>query len=208
METLIHSHLAAIKRHVRLFEKDGKPVASIQLSRHFDIGPRALWNAITSPEEISKFFGTVTGDLKLGGSYTIEGNARGVIEACEPLAHVALTWEFAGDTSWVDFRLDTESPSGVSFELTHTSMLSPHWDQYGAGATGVGWESSFLGLFRYLREPDEAKVDEEAFAASDEGKHFVSASSRGWAEASILAGSETKAALAAAERTTSFYLGI
>ncbi|MCY4128408.1 MAG: SRPBCC domain-containing protein [Gammaproteobacteria bacterium] len=208
METLIHAHLTAIKRHVRLFEKEGKSVASVQLSRHFDVDRQALWNAITSQNEISKFFGTVTGNLKLGGSYAIEGNASGVIEVCEPLTRIALTWEFAGDVSWVELNMNAESRSRVSFELTHTSVLSPHWDQYGAGATGVGWESSFLGLLRYLMHPDEAKIDEEAFAASDEGKLFVSRSSQGWAEASILAGTATEAALSAAERTTSFYLGV
>ena len=208
METLIDSHLAEIKRHVRLFDKEGKPAASVQLARRFDVGPRAVWNAITSPEEIAKYFGTITGDLKLGGSYAIQGNASGVIEACEPLAHVALTWEFAGDISWVELNMDPATRPGVSLELTHTSVLSPHWDQYGAGATGVGWESGFLGLFRYLVHPDQVEVDEEAFAASDEGKHFVSTSSQGWAEASILAGTEPEAARIAAEHTTSFYLGI
>lgn len=208
METHIDSHLAAIERDVRLSEKDGKPVASVQLTRHFDVNRRALWHAVTSKKEIAKWFSTVTGDLKPGGAYAIEGNAHGVIEACEPLAHVALTWEFGGDVSWIDLRADIKSRTGVVFSLNHTSMLSPHWDQYGAGATGVGWELSFLSLFLYLMYPDEAKIDEEAFVASDEGKHLVSTSSQGWAEASILAGTETEAAYAAAERTTSFYLGI
>lgn len=207
MRTYIDSHLATIKRQVRLFEKEGKPVATVQISRDFDTDRRSLWNAVTSQEEIPHWFAPVSGDFKVGGSYAIQGNASGVIEVCEPLAHIALTWEFAGDVSWVVLRID-ESASGVSFDLNHTSVLSPHWDQYGAGATGVGWEMSFLGLFLFLVYPDEAKIDEEAFAASEEGKHLVTESSRGWAEASILAGFEADAAHAAAERTTAFYLGI
>lgn len=207
MRTDIDSHLAAIKRHVRLFEKEGKPVAAVQIRRVFDTDRRSLWNAVTSEEELSKWFAPVSGDFKVGGSYSIQGNASGIIEVCEPFARVAVTWEFAGDVSWLVLRID-ESASGVSFDLNHTSALSPHWDQYGAGATGVGWEMSFLGLFRYLIKPNEPKIDEEAFAVSDGGKYLVSESSRGWAEASILAGSEEEATHAAAERTTAFYLGI
>lgn len=208
MKTRVDSHLAAINRHVRLSERDGKPAASVQLIREFDVDARTIWNAIASQEEISEWFSIVSGDFKVGGSYAIEGNASGVIKACEPLARVALTWEFAGDVSWVDLRIDNESRSGVSFCLNHTSVLSPHWDQYGAGATGVGWELSYLGLYLYLMHPNEEKFDEEKFAASEEGKHFITASSQGWAEAAILAGTGAEVALAAAERTTSFYLGV
>ena len=159
-------------------------------------------------DEISDWFSPITGELKLGGSYALEGNAHGVIQACEPLSRVAVTWEFAGDVSWVDLQLMSETPSGVYFELDHTSVLSPHWEQYGSGATGVGWETSYLGLYLHLIHPNEAKFDEEAFAASDAGKYFVSTSSKAWAEASILAGADSDSATAAAERTTAFYAGM
>ncbi|MCY3859078.1 MAG: SRPBCC domain-containing protein [Gammaproteobacteria bacterium] len=208
MRRHVDSHLTAIDRYVHLIERDGKSAATVQLSRHFDVNRQTLWNAITSQEEISKWFASVSGDFKVGGSYAIENNASGVITLCEPITHVALTWEFAGDVSWVDVRLNNGSHSGVSFDLCHTSLLSPHWDQYGAGATGVGWELSYFGLYQYLVHPNEAKLDEEAFAASTAGKHLIRSSSQGWAEASILAGTTAETALGAAERTTSFYLGV
>lgn len=208
MKKHIDSHLDAIKRHVRLFEKDGKPAASVQLARHFDVDPRALWHAVTSREEISDWFSPVSGDFTVGGSYAIQGNASGTIEACEPPTHVALTWEFAEDVSWVDLRLDSESRSGVSLRLTHTSVLSPHWEQYGAGATGVGWEMSYLGLHLHLMHRNKITIDERAFTASQEGKQFIIASSQAWAHAATLAGTESETAIAAAERTTAFYLGV
>ena len=208
MKAHIDSHLADIQRRVLLSQRHGKSMASVQLTRQFDVEPRKLWNAVTSPDEISQWFAPVSGEFKEHGSYAIEGNASGAIEVCDPLAQIVLTWEFAGDTSWVDLQFDNESRSGVSFDLNHTSVISPHWDQYGAGATGVGWELSYLGLYRYLTDPNGLKFDEETFAASEEGKQFVKASSQGWADASILAGTDANAARAAAERTTSFYLGI
>ena len=200
--------MSSVKRRVHFSEREGKRAASVSLSRQFDVEPRVLWKAVTAIDEIPKWFSPVTGELKLGGSYALEGNAHGIIQACEPLTRVALTWEFSSDVSWVDLKFVNKTQSEVTFDLNHTSVLSPHWDEYGAGATGVGWETSYLGLYLYLMYPHESKLDEEAFVASDEGKHFVSTSSKAWAEASILAGTDSKAAIAAADRTTAFYLGL
>ena len=208
MKTHVNNHLSSIKRRVSFTERDGKPAASVILSRQFGVEPDVLWNAITSRKRISSWFSPITGKLELGGSYEIEGNAHGVINACEALTRVSLTWEFAGDVSWVDLHLESNVRSSVSFELNHTAILSPHWDQYGAGATGVGWETSYLALFLHLLEPEQLMFDEEAFAASEDGKGLVSASSMAWAEASILAGADPEAAKAAAERTRAFYLGL
>ena len=208
MQVHVRDHLSSVKRRVHFTERDRKPAASVSLSRQFDVAPGVLWNAITNREQISEWFSPITGELELNGSYAIEGNAHGVIKVCDPFTYVALTWEFAGDVSWVDLRLINEERTGVFFELDHTSVLSPHWDQYGAGATGVGWETSYLGLYLHLMHPNEAKFDEQAFVATDAGKHFVSTSSKAWAEASILAGADSDSATAAAERTTAFYLGV
>lgn len=207
MKAYVSDHLASVNRRIHFSERDRKPTASVILSRQFGVEPRALWNAITSPEEISKWFAPVTGQLGLGGAYQIAGNASGIIKECNPLIHVALTWEFADDVSCVDLQLMRNAPSSVSFELSHTAVLSPHWDQYGAGATGVGWETSYLALYLYLQHPSESLFDEEEFVTSDEGKDFISKSSIAWAEASILAGADAEVTKAAADRTTAFYLG-
>ena len=50
-------------------------------------------------------------------------------------------------------------------------------------------------------------LDEEEFAASPEGRRFVTDSSDGWGQASIASGTEAEEARAAARRTTAFYTG-
>ncbi len=80
-----------------------------------------------------------------------------------------------------------------------------HWDQFGPGATGVGWELSFLHLAFHLGNPEGPKLDEAAFAASPVGRAFISGSSQAWARAAI--GTDPAAAQAAASRTTAFYTG-
>ena len=44
----------------------------------------------------------------------MHGNAGGEIKACDPPRHLALTWEFGGQTSWVDVQLTPLSTAGQS----------------------------------------------------------------------------------------------
>ena len=83
----------------------------------------------------------------------------------------------------------------------------PHWDEYGPGATGVGWEMGLMGLALHLTHPDAPMPDEVEFATSPEGRAYISGSSDGWAQASIAAGTDPDAATAAATNTTAFYTG-
>ena len=186
----VESHLDAMDRSVSYLERDGKPASGVTLALEFAVTVEDLWDAVTNAERIPRWFAGVSGELQLGGRYQIEGNASGTVTACEPLAHFALTWEFAGDVSWVEVRLTDTAGGNARLSLTHTALLSPFWDQYGPGAVGVGWEMGFLGLALHLAQPDWPKPDEMEFATSADGKAFITGSSEGWAEASIAAGTD------------------
>ena len=150
----------------------------------------------------------MSGELRLGGRYQVEGNAGGAITTCERLSNYALTWEFGGDVSWVDVRVADDGSAGARLTLTHTAHLSEHWDTFGPGAVGVGWEMGFLGLALYLAKPDWPKPDDLEFATSADGKAFITGSSEGWERASVAAGTDPEAAAAAARQTTAFYTGV
>ena len=109
--------------------------------------------------------------------------------------------------SWVDVSVADEVPGRARLTLTHTAHLSEHWDTYGPGAVGVGWEMGFLGLALHLAQPDAPKPDEMEFATSPDGKAFITGSSEGWGRAAIAAGTDVDVAGAAARRTTAFYTG-
>ena len=47
--------------------------------------------------------------------------------------------------------------------LTHTAHLSAHWDEYGPGAAGVGWELTLLGLAIHVARSSAAMPDEVRF---------------------------------------------
>ena len=117
-----------------------------------------------------------------------------MITACERLSHFALTWEFGGDVSWVEVRFFADEASHTGLTLTHTSLLSEHWTEYGPGAVGVGWELGLMGLAIHVAQPNEPKPDEAAFATSPDGKAFITGSSERWVHASVSAGTDPDAA--------------
>ena len=207
MEFDAGKHLGAVERSVLLLERDGKASAAVTLSRSYGTTPQELWDAGTNGERIPRWFGRISGELELGGRYQLEGNAGGMITACERLSHFALTWEFGGDTSWVKVSFSGDGGAGSRVELTHTAHLSEHWDTFGPGAVGVGWEMGFLGLMFHLARPDDPMPDDTAFATSRDGRVFMAGSSEAWGDAAVAAGAQRDVARAAARQTTAFYTG-
>ncbi len=203
----VEAHLTAVERSVLSLDRDGQAARSVTLGRGFPVPLEDLWDAVTNAERIAHWFLPIAGELELGGRYQLEGNAGGAIVACEPPSRYAVTWEFAGDTSWVEVRCAEDAEGGARFELTHTMLHSPHWDQYGPGATGVGWELGLLGLALHLGRPDEPKLDGEGFAASPEGKTLIKGSARAWGKADMAGGEDPESARPAAHRTAAFYTG-
>ncbi len=201
------THLAALERTVAFLEKDGQPASAVSLYRSFATTLEDLWDAVTSADRIPRWFAPVSGNLEPGGRYQVEGNAGGTIFACESQSHFGLTWEFAGDVSWVAVQVWEEEAGQVGLVLIHTALLSPHWDQFGPGAVGVGWEMAFLGLALHIADPSAPKPDEEEFAYSEEGRAFIHGSSEAWGQEAIVAGTEPEVARAAAARTAAFYTG-
>ena len=207
MDLDVESHLGAVERSVSLLERDGQPAGAVTLARSYATTVEDLWDAVANGERIPRWFLPISGDLGPGGRYQLEGNAGGAITACERLSHLALTWEFGDDLSWVEVRLTSDGAGRARLALTHTAHLSEHWDAYGPGAVGVGWELGLVGLAVHITQPTEPKSDEAAFAVSPDGKAFIAGSSEGWAQAAVAAGTLPDAARAAARRTTAFYTG-
>lgn len=209
-------HLASLQRTLQLHagpndappDIDAGPVYEVTLSRAYAVPVTDLWDAVTNPARLGRWFMPVSGVLQTGGTYQLEGNAGGVITLCKPHDIVRLTWEVAGIVSLVNLRFAGQGSSAACLTLTHSRLPDDeHWDQFGPGATGVGWELSFLALAFHLGNPDGPKLNEDAFAASPAGRAFISGSSQAWAQAAIANGSDPAAALAAANRTTAFYTG-
>ncbi|HEX7946541.1 MAG TPA: SRPBCC family protein [Phenylobacterium sp.] len=191
--------------------QDGKPAKAVVAARTYDTDPADLWDALTNPERIPRWFSPVTGDLRLGGRYQIQGNAGGTIQRCEPPMALDITWEFGGGKSWVTLRLAQEG-AGTRLTLEHImlaqDMKGEHWLQFGPGAVGVGWDLSFLGLGLHLASGGAKPPESDpAWMASDEAKAFMRRSANAWAEAHIASGEDAETARRMAAATAKFYTG-
>lgn len=199
-------------RRVENREYLGKPALVSILVRSYDTTVEDLWDAITTPERLTRWFLPIEGDLRRGGRYQLKGNAGGTITRCDRPNALDVTWEFMGGTSWVNVRL---TPDGRKARLTlehiaHKDGIGEeHLKKFGPGAVGIGWDLGFYGLERHLAAPEVAvdHAEAEAWTLSDEGKAFTRGSGEAWAAAHAASGEDAEEARAKAERTIAFYQG-
>ena len=203
------SHLGAMAREVRRVDRAGRMARVVVARRTYATSIDDLWDALTDGERIPRWFMPVHGDLRLGGRYRLEGNAEGEIIACDPPQHLAVTWEYDGDVSWVDVRLSAASDDSTELVLEHTMHVEPdRWDEYGPGAVGVGWDQALFGLGLHVDSGETSTPLGRwpAWPVAD-GKVFIRACSDDWQRASVADGTDPAAAEAAAERTRAAYTG-
>jgi uncharacterized protein YndB with AHSA1/START domain len=209
----LSAHLGCMTRAVRSTTHEGKPAKALVAARVFPTDPEDLWEALTTPARLRRWFLPVTGELRLGGRYQLEGNASGTITTCEPPRRLAVTWEFGGETSWVTVTLSPEGGQ-TRLDLEHvadatTPKAAELWAQFGPGAMGVGWDLGLMGLARHLADPSLEQPPEASqdWLVSDEAKQLYRTTSVAWAEAAIADGEPEVDARSAAERTRAFYAG-
>ena len=87
------------------------------------------------------------------------------------------------------------------------ARVDAHWDEFGPGAVGIGWDLTVLGLALHVAAGGEP-VDGEAVMAwttSTEGLEFMTLSNEAWRDADIADGTDPEIAAAAADRTMAAY---
>lgn len=212
MEIDITRHLGAVSRTVGERMWGDRRVRFVSARRTFDTTLDDLWEAISSPERLPRWFLPVSGELRPGGRYRLEGNAEGEILACDPPRRLAMTWEWGGMMSWVEVELaEEEGGGGAVLHLQHMSALDepdPHWEQFGPSAGGVGWDMALMGLALHLEtgapnDPEAAA----AWAASENARGFMAGSAQDWSRAHVESGADPEEARGAAARTVAFYTG-
>ncbi|MFL5778753.1 MAG: SRPBCC domain-containing protein [Chloroflexota bacterium] len=182
---------------------------SIRLRRTFEGPIDDVWDAVTNPERISRWFLPISGDYRVGGRYQLEGNAGGEILSCDRPHRFRVTWVYGeitseSDVSELEVRLSSAGEEATVLELEHTAIVpDDRWDEYGPGALGVGWDGGLLGLALHLRGGSGG--DPLAWQASAEGREFSTRSSEAWGAANRAAGADPAAAARAVANTTAFY---
>lgn len=186
---------------------------SVLLRRTFDTDIEDVWDACTDADRIARWLGPVSGDLRLGGRYQIEGNAGGEIQRCEPPKLLRVSWiygeESPTNTSVVEVRLATASPTATAFELEHMAVdIDPqHWQQFGPGAVGIGWDLALFGLAAHLAGSSVTAAEDAELLQTTEAKEFMTAAGRAWGAAHETAGASAAEASGAVDRTLAAYTG-
>jgi uncharacterized protein YndB with AHSA1/START domain len=178
--------LAAADRSVIRRDDDGTELVVAGIGRVYDAPVDDVWDAIVDPARLRRWFAPVSGDLRAGGSYQIEGNAGGEIRRCEPPRALGLTW--GGAESLVEVRL-TPDGDRTRVELTHSVPVAFVGSGAGALYVGPGWDIAVLTLGRHLAGADPD--DPAAWEGSPEGQRFAVASAEAWARAVLAGGTGT-----------------
>jgi uncharacterized protein YndB with AHSA1/START domain len=182
---------------------------AIRLRREYEAPIEDVWDALTNPERIGRWFLPISGDYRLGGRYRLEGNAEGEIVACEKPNRLKVTWVYGeaasnADISELEVRLAPAGDEATVVELVHTAIVPDEmWDQYGPGAVGIGWDQGVLGLSLHLR--GESLGDAMAWQRSQEGREFSTRSSEAWGEANRASGADPAAVARGIANATAFY---
>lgn len=206
------SHLGAVTRRVEARQWQDKPARVVVAERSYDTDAADLWDALTDAVRLPRWFMPISGELRLGGRYQLEGNAGGTITDCEPPRRLGVTWEFGGGMSWVFVTLTPEGADRTRLLLEHIAhedeQYMGFYQQFGPGAVGVGWDLSIMGLAEHIASGGSAKPrDEAAWLTEGEGKPFALGSAEAWGAAAIAFGDEAEAARKAAAATAAFYTG-
>jgi uncharacterized protein YndB with AHSA1/START domain len=198
-----------VERRVGTRMLEAGEARTVTISQTYATDIEDLWDACTNPDRIPRWFLPISGDLRVGGRYALEGNASGVVETCDPPNRFTATWEFGGEVSWIEVRFTSDLDGGTRLQLEHIAHVDDErWAEFGPGAVGVGWDLALLGLALHVRTGAGLDHDEvEAWTASADGRDFMTRSSDGWCRASVAAGTPEPAAEAAARRTTAAYSG-
>lgn len=183
-------------------------VHSVELQQTFEADTAAVWDALTSPDAMSQWFDVLSGDLKQGGRYSLEGSQHsGTIKTCHAPNSLVVTWEYGDDVSTVSLSL-SPTGSGTLLNLVHEVEDNEHWETFGPAATGVGWDGAFYSLWLYLQGDSRSNPEEMAqLATSPEGLEFITDTANSWRNAHIASGEDQAKAEGMAERTAKFYRG-
>jgi uncharacterized protein YndB with AHSA1/START domain len=189
----IPAQLGAIERTVsRMPREDGGENVVVLARRTYRADPEDTWSALTDPSRIARWFMPISGDLRPGGNFQLEGNAGGDILECDRPHRFRVT--FGGETSFVEVRLSPDGDGATTLELEHTVPIE--MAQSGAGAlwVGPGWDGALMGLGLHLT--GEFTGDPVAAANSPEVVAFNEKSVRAWATVVEASGTATPEQLA------------
>jgi uncharacterized protein YndB with AHSA1/START domain len=173
---------------------------TVVIRRRYAAPVEDVWDACTRPDRLDRWFLVVSGDLRPGGTFRLEGNAGGEIRRCEPPRLLALTWVY-GDrpVDEVELRLSPGPDGDTILEIEHATVsVEVEWEGRMVDVipgVGGGWEVPLVHLLpRYLAGelPDAPAADWFEFTPEIMG--IEARATEVWADAAQRAGAAARPA--------------
>ena len=183
---------------------------AIRLSRTYDAPIEDVWDALTSPERISRWFLPISGDYRVGGRYQLEGNAGGEILDLRAAAPVprdlglrrdgepCRRLRARGAAHACRRRLDDSSSSSTPRSCPTSS--GPSTGRARSASAGTRACSGCRSTCAASRSHDP-----DAWQLSDEGRDFAARSSAAWGAANEAAGADPAVVARNVANTRAFY---
>jgi len=204
----VSDQLDEVSRSVTVRTGESTVAITLEISQVYATDVADLWEAVTTPARLERWFAPVHGELRVGGSYQVEGNAGGVVQTCEPPSRFTATWVMGEPPSLIDVRVEPVDAGHTRLRLVHTGDVEAgFWQTYGPGALGVGWDLSLLGLALHVATGAGRPAEVDAWGATEQARTFMTDSSDRWVAAAVADGAGQDDARAAGERTVAFYTG-
>ena len=153
--------------------------------RSFDAPIEDVWDACTNPERLARWYTTVTGDLRVGGTFQQTNMGSGQIVRCEQPHLLTLSLGQNGADE-IELRLATADGGATTLELQHATTI----DQHEIGGQmfdavycmGGGYYPRFVALDRLLRGSLPEDYDATAFHLNPEMRPAIDRGSSAMAE--------------------------
>ncbi|MFC8045783.1 SRPBCC domain-containing protein [Nocardia sp. NPDC057353] len=180
--------LTAVQRSMGNRDIPAGPARTAVLRRRYEAPVAEVWQAITTPNRVDRFFLPLSGDLRVGGTWELQGNAGGTILACEAPHLLRLEWTpvYGRDSSdHVEVRLEADGPDATWLEVEHASTADVFHNDPDTGCfgVGIGWEGPLHYLGEFLRGalPDYPGTEWYTFDHVEEVR-LAGLRGRAWAE--------------------------
>ncbi len=208
-EVDVDHQINAVQRTVGTRTLDAGEAHVVTVSQTYDTDVADLWDAVTNVERIPRWLMPISGDLKVGGSYQLEGQAGGTVQTCDPPKNFTATWEYGGNVSWIEVGISNEGPDRARLTIEHIAHVDDEMSlQFGPGAVGIGWDSMVLGLSIHLSTGESIDPSfGQQWTTTEDGRRFLTLSSEAWYAANVSAGADPAVARESADRCLKAYLG-
>jgi uncharacterized protein YndB with AHSA1/START domain len=210
IEINVDHQINAVARTLGSREIESGEAHVVTVGQSYDTVAADLWEAVTSIERIPRWFLPISGDLRVGGSYQLEGQAGGKILTCDPPKNFTATWEYGGKVSWIDVSVTGEGHDRSRLLLEHIMPVADDeiWREFGPGAVGMGWDSMVLGLALHLDTGESIDPSfGQQWTGTEDGRRFLELSCEQWYASGVAFGLEPATARAMADRCLAAYLG-